>query len=132
MSIGKPASQSILTFWICSQHSVNILPQKMLHSSAKSFHTNTLYIFRVGGHQISMLCVIVFKTFRLQVSGFVAFSKVSTPGGVFKSWRLQCAFSSVRVDGKRICNKMFADTKNPETCGRDLRIELKHVGIRNL
>ena len=57
---------------------------------------------------------------RQHVAGFVAFSKVSTLGSVFKSLHLQCKFSPDTYVWTKAITKFLRIQTNPDTCGQGL------------
>ena len=84
----------------------------------KEFPYKYVVYFRVVGYQISSIYVIVFKTFRLMC---VHTYPDSLRFQRFPLWRVfskvcgySVRFSRIRVDGRRICNKMFANSNESE------------------
>jgi hypothetical protein len=118
----KPASQSILTFWICSQLSVSILPLKMLHSSAKSFHTNTLYTLEWVDIKFQRFASLFSKR-----SGYTCQDLLR-----FQKFPLQGAFSKVGVYSVRFRRYVWTESVSATKCLRMQRIRIPVDGTLEL
>ena len=81
--------------------------------------------FSMRRYRISSIYVIVFKSLRLQCVHTYPDSLRFQKFPLWRAFSKVCGygvrFRRIRVDDKRNRNKMFADTNEPDTCGRGLR-----------